>query len=129
MPEPGTVLAMLPCGESAELSQIFRGSPWELLVAPNVPDACATLRDCRPAVVIAAGNAGCPAWKDLLATAREMSPPPQLIVAERCPDEILWAEVLNLGGYDVLALPFEQQEVLHVVGMAWRCWEQQKGRN
>jgi hypothetical protein len=34
----------------------------------------------------------------------------------------LWAEVLNLGGYDVLLKPFDRAEVVRVAGMAWRCW-------
>jgi hypothetical protein len=32
--------------------------------------------------------------------------------------EELWAEVLNLGGDDVLAQPFDAQEVYHVVSLA-----------
>ena len=48
-----------------------------------------------------------------------MSIPPQLIVADRLADDALWAEVLNLGGYDLLMTPFEPEEVLRVVSMAW----------
>jgi DNA-binding response OmpR family regulator len=33
-------------------------------------------------------------------------------------DEALWAEVLNLGGYDVLTKPFDPKEVHHAVSMA-----------
>jgi DNA-binding response OmpR family regulator len=44
--------------------------------------------------------------------------PPDLIVASRLADEYLWAEVLNLGGYDVLAKPFNAEEVRRVVGLA-----------
>lgn len=33
-------------------------------------------------------------------------------------DDLLWAEVLNLGGYDVLQTPFEANEVLPVVNLA-----------
>jgi FixJ family two-component response regulator len=35
-------------------------------------------------------------------------------------DERLWAEVLNLGGYDLLAKPLEGDEVSRVVEMACR---------
>jgi len=35
-------------------------------------------------------------------------------------DEVLWAEVLNLGGYDVLAKPFNSNEFIRVISMAWR---------
>jgi len=40
-------------------------------------------------------------------------------VADRLADDALWAGVLNLGGYDVLAKPFNAKEVLHAVTAAW----------
>ena len=47
---------------------------------------------------------------------------PLLLVTSKTADENLWAEVLNLGGYDVLMKPFELGEVTRVIGMAWRQW-------
>jgi hypothetical protein len=40
--------------------------------------------------------------------------PPNFIVFSCLADEFLWAEVLNLGGFDVLMTPFEPEEVLRV---------------
>ncbi len=48
---------------------------------------------------------------------------PNLIVTSRLADEGLWAEVLNLGGYDVLAQPFDAEEVYRVVFLAWDEWK------
>jgi FixJ family two-component response regulator len=42
-----------------------------------------------------------------------------LIVTSRLADEHLWAEALNLGAYDVLAKPFDQEEVIRVLSSAW----------
>jgi DNA-binding response OmpR family regulator len=42
-------------------------------------------------------------------------------------DERLWAEVLNLGAYDLLAKPFDVREVLHAVTTACRRREAQQG--
>ena len=47
---------------------------------------------------------------------------PNVIVTAAISDEALWAEVLNLGGYDVLAQPFDSIEVSRVVSSAWRRW-------
>jgi DNA-binding response OmpR family regulator len=47
---------------------------------------------------------------------------PLLLVTSRHADENLWAEVLNLGGYDVLLKPFDGAEVTRVVAMARRQW-------
>jgi hypothetical protein len=39
-------------------------------------------------------------------------------VTFRTADERLWAEVLNLGGYGVLAQPFDANEVKRVAKLA-----------
>jgi DNA-binding NtrC family response regulator len=51
---------------------------------------------------------------------------PLVMVVSRHADESLWAEVLNLGGYDVLLKPFDRNEVTRVVAMCGRQW---RGRN
>jgi DNA-binding response OmpR family regulator len=61
-------------------------------------------------------------WKDLSAAASGLENPPLMVVTSRLADEYLWAEVLNLGGYDVLAQPFNAIEVVRVIGMACRRW-------
>ncbi len=46
---------------------------------------------------------------------------PVLIVASRLADDRLWAEVLNLGAFDLLlGEPFDREEVLRVTESAWR---------
>ena len=57
-------------------------------------------------------------WRDILALFADANEPPLVIVTSRVADEHLWAEVLNLGGYDVLAKPFHEQEVRHVLTSA-----------
>ena len=47
---------------------------------------------------------------------------PALIVTSRLADDRLWAEALNLGAYDVLAKPFNHDEVLRSVSLAWLNW-------
>lgn len=65
-------------------------------------------------------------WKDVLDEIQAVPVPPQFIVADRLADERLWAEVLNLGGHDLLATPFDCMEVLYAVGMACRHRENQQ---
>ena len=59
-------------------------------------------------------------WRDLLEAFKPMPVQPPLIVTSRLADEYLWAEVLNEGGYDVLAQPFEAEEVIRVISAATR---------
>jgi len=50
---------------------------------------------------------------------------PSLIVSSTLADEHLWAEVLNLGAWDVLAKPFDRFEVIRSVKLAWDHWHKQ----
>ena len=61
-------------------------------------------------------------WRELLEQTANMPHSPLLIVTSRLADERLWSEVLNEGGYDVLAKPFDHTEVIRVVESAWRHW-------
>ena len=53
--------------------------------------------------------------------------PPLFIVTSRLADERLWAEALNLGAWDVLAKPFEADEVIRIVSIACQHWQDRHG--
>jgi hypothetical protein len=57
-------------------------------------------------------------WKILFDQVRGLPRPPRFIVTSRLADEGLWIEVLNRGGYDVLATPFRAEEAVRVIGHA-----------
>ena len=57
-------------------------------------------------------------WQQLLADAQAAQC--LILVVSRHADERLWAEVLNLGGFDVLALPFDRDELSRVLSSALR---------
>lgn len=73
------------------------------------------------AVVLCDYNLPDGSWRDLLNLISPDINPPLLVVTARLADERLWAEVLNAGGFDVLAKPFEAREVKDVVQTAWLC--------
>ena len=57
-------------------------------------------------------------WRDILKYIETSRQRTLLIVASRLADGYLWAEVLHLGGFDVLAKPFNVAEVRHVLETA-----------
>jgi DNA-binding NtrC family response regulator len=73
-----------------------------------------------PQVVISPSDGPAWDWKDILDRIRRLASRPHLIVTSRLADERLWAEVLNLGGYDVLAQPLDRDEAERVVASAAR---------
>ena len=82
----------------------------------------AMLRKLTVPIVICDASLPDGSWRDLLRAAEMDRSSPALIVTSRLADDRLWAEVLNLGGYDLLAKPLQSQEVTRAVGSAWRDW-------
>jgi len=140
-----TILAVLPAMEDRNsLKSILKGSNWTIRFARpsrrRRPAPSGLLRHLSKvgAVLTDAHLPDGHTWRDVLreieATpvamgahqgqadrndkAAELLSTPPLIVVDRLADDALWAEVLNLGGYDVLVKPFDEKEVLHVLTMA-----------
>jgi DNA-binding NtrC family response regulator len=109
-------------GDYTRLSHILSRSRWTLRRVASLAEALASLATDPVGIVIA--EAGMPdgTWKDLLTGVAGLRCPPNIIVSSRLADELLWAEVLNLGGYDVLVTPFEAEEVFRVGSAAWLEW-------
>jgi DNA-binding NtrC family response regulator len=118
------LVAIASTNESASLRHILNGDNWALRFAGTFPEAQAALGATPFGVVICGGRfEDGHGWKDILNGIHQMVNPPQLIVAHRLADEALWAEVLNLGCYDLLVTPFDAEEVRRIVHMAWGSWE------
>ena len=119
---------LLICSRSADrdaLRQIFDNSHWVSLNAWTATDSLRLLERSYcgiPVVICDYASRECD-WKVLLQELEKLAIPPRLIVASQVADESLWAEVLNLGAYDLLlGAPFEPEEVLRVTQSAWRSW-------
>ena len=109
--------------DHVRLREIFRNSQWQVHGVLTSSDGLRLLRrNCRNVfVVICENNLPDGDWKSLLAEMDQLPLRPVLIVASRLADDRLWAEVLNLGAFDLLlAEPFEPEEVLRVTESAWR---------
>lgn len=110
-------------GERSVFSQL----QWRTEQAQNCGEALPLIgRDIHQVIIserdLPDGN-----WKDVLEAAASRKNPPVLIVTSRLADEYLWAEVLNLGGYDVLAKPFNPDELRRSVSLAWQHWQNGHG--
>ena len=94
-------------------------SKWTIYPAVALEWALPVLRENPIPIVLSERDLVPGTWKDVLAETMNLSDPPLLIVASRLADEYLWAEALNLGAYDVLAKPFDAEEVIRVLRSAW----------
>lgn len=103
------------------LADIARESGCPLHVAGTLNEARPALRDPALEAVICDRDLPGLDWKQILVETSAL-----LIVISRLADERLWAEVLNLGGYDVLHKPLDPQETRRVLFLARQQWANRK---
>ena len=126
--EPVTVMYVgTLAGDFHALDDICRKAGWYLCRAATVREALLRLYRVSTPVVISDSSVADGDWRLLLEGVEPLPRPPHIIVSSRLADECLWAEVLNLGGFDVLSTPFAASEVHHVVRCAWDSWHQAWG--
>jgi DNA-binding NtrC family response regulator len=90
--------------------------------------SCEHVSDCREARSRLAGNAYGAIlteaylpdgnWKDVFDLAVDLPAQPVVVVTHCVADDRFWAEVLNMGCYDVLAQPFDTREVQRILSLA-----------
>ena len=105
------------------LAHIFGHTAWKLDNARSLREASVQLFAPRsnavPPVVLCEETLHDGSWHDVLRLCQDLPASANLIVTTSRADDRLWAEVLNLGAYDVLQKPFRPQEVFRSIGLAW----------
>jgi len=113
------ILSISPnSGDHAILGRVLEGLACEISTAANCRQAAAQLSRERISVVFSESLLEDGTWKRVLDLIQKCSNPPLLIVTSLQADEHLWAEVLNIGGYDVVAKPLNPREVRHILTTA-----------
>lgn len=121
-----SVLALSPdCEDHASLASVSSSFGWAFQSAYVVRQALQIMQSAAVALVICERELPDGDWKAVLDEMQQWPYTPLMIVTSRLADETLWAEVLNLGGYDVLLKPFEQRELIWSVTSAFHHWEVQ----
>jgi DNA-binding NtrC family response regulator len=104
------------------LRHILHHSDWKIARMSDCREAAKHLTENASSIVICERDLPDGTWKDILQHISHLQNPPLELVMCRHADDSLWAEVLSMGGYDVLLKPFDNREVTRIVGMAWRQW-------
>lgn len=112
---------------SAEDARAFReiadSSRWLVVNVPDLTGACAVINKLRPRLVVCDTEIeGQGSWRDLL-QGQDTRPSFALIVVSRHADDALVAEVLHLGGSDVLERPFTVEHVKRVLSLGFQSLE------
>jgi DNA-binding NtrC family response regulator len=113
--------------EHASLRQILDPAGWEFEAAFTARGGMDALWRSDPAIPVVICNHTLldGDWKRILTAVEKAPVPPTFLVSSRLADERLWAEVLNLGAFDLLlGGPFDREEVLRVLENAWWASEE-----
>ncbi len=117
------LVALSDRNERAELLGVLKPTGWRVEAVSSLEQAIASLRRSKVAVIVTQFRPSQRlSWLDLLNATWRFEPAPRVIVTDRLADESMWAEVLNLGAFDLLMQPFVPEEVVRVIGHAWRSW-------
>lgn len=101
------------------LERILNPNGWTIQGARSIREATRLLKD-RPSLILCEKDLPDGSWKDIFREAQRLGYSVPFVVVSRNADERFWAEVLNLGGFDVLLRPFVRSEVESVTSMAGR---------
>ena len=113
------LMAVLPTREDrTALQRIIGPCRWELQWKRTCGEAIDAFRRTSPAIVICDRDLPDGDWRQLWDILAREPRPPMFIVTSRLADDALWAEVLNVGGYDLLLKPFLAEEVIRMVHAA-----------
>ena len=110
-----TILSISPFEDDHTRLQAIIGRLSRVVTAQSFSAAKRFLESQNVFLVICERDSPPATWLECLDYIQSLPAPPFLIVTSRLADERLWAEVLNLGGWDVLAKPFDDREVLRTV--------------
>ncbi len=108
--------------DCAALRSIMGHTNWIFHCVPDISRAIQFLEKNLVPVIVCSKQLSDGTWKDVLAAVRRFPNPPDVLVYTAQPDDRLWMEVLSSGGYDLLQVPFNRDEVLRVISLASRKW-------
>jgi DNA-binding response OmpR family regulator len=108
--------------DCAALRSIMGHTNWIFHCVPDISRAIQFLEKNLVPVIVCSKQLPDGTCKDVLAGVRRFPNPPDVLVYTAQPDDRLWMEVLSSGGFDLLPLPFNRDEVLRLISLASRKW-------
>lgn len=122
---PASILLISPYpADHVSLGSILPGEQWQMRHALSWREAERLLDSTAFTAIITEASLDGRCWQDLLDRIQDTP----VIVTSVTADDQLWSEVLNRGGYNVLAKPFEAGEVSWVLRNATRQKGPKAGR-
>jgi len=123
--EPVKLVAITQNPDDAEtLRQIAARCGWTIAIVDSSVAAILSLNDQPTPLVICDRDLSGEAWRDVLAKIAALPRAVCVLLASSVVDDYLWNDVIRHHGYDVVAKPFQPDELHRLVTFAWswRGW-------
>lgn len=105
------------------LQSIVRRTNWRLHCLSDLAGAVEFLNKHFVPVVVCASDLEGASWLDVLDAMRRYPTPPEVLVYAGDLDAAFALHVLEAGGFDALSTPFESEQVLRSISLAFRKWK------
>ena len=117
--DPSSLMIVLAAEEDRRsIEAIVAPCQWKVYRAGSCEEAIRFARYTHPRVLLCDDELPDGNWRRIWKALSIGPLPPLLVVASRNADERLWSQVLNAGGFDLLAKPFRTQEVVWAIHCA-----------
>lgn len=110
--------------DSADLRQIATHYGWTISIVGSSDAAIAALNEQPTPLVICDRDLPGEMWRDALAKIAAQPQAVCVLLSSSVVDDYLWRQVIRHHGYDVVAKPFQPEELRRAVTFAWfwRGW-------
>jgi len=112
------ILVIVPSPRRLRLLTILERNGMETIAAGDFRDGQLKLQEQSYDLLFVDAELPGGPWHGLLPAVVASGKNCEVIVCSRCGDERLWAEVLQCGAYDLIAEPFEEEEVTRIAQCA-----------
>ena len=109
--------------DHADFRQIIRRSNWQLFEAHSAAEALKICSSHQVPVVVCDSKLPDADWVAFIDGLVQLNLQSAVIIASQHADNRVWAQVFNLGAYDLIVKPFEPTEVLRAVALAWHSYQ------
>ena len=117
------VLTISPvAGDWTDARRVLSRTDYPLAFARDVDRARKILSELPVAVILIEADELGSSWREVLAELDAPGRAPNVVVMTRCASERLWVEVLDSGGFDLVAKPVTDRELWSAVDGAMAAW-------
>jgi DNA-binding response OmpR family regulator len=103
-------------------SAVF-GTGWSLFRSRNIVEGLSAVINHQIEVIFTDCDLPDGTWMNMIESLRACRNAPRVIVFSSRADDRLWMDVLERGGYDLVAIPFDRAEVVRTGYRAWLSWQ------